>query len=246
MEIPPISLLTPIFDRNKFLNLMICNISCFDYPRELITWEILDSKSKDGKKGKKLFENQEQINFLQKDLGIHIKYTYLDKPMQIGEKRNYLSKNADNKIMINMDSDDIMFPSYLKFSVMNLKQQRVGLTGSNQMLFYDVKNEKFYAISCSALRQLHEASFCYTKKHWKKMGGYETNSQGEGCKMIDGMWEKNIANLPIEKLMICVCHPENTIDKEKFLQGKTEIRLHPQMMMLPHFQVAKNIVLGSK
>ena len=146
MEIPKISLLTPIFNRHKFLNLMICNLSCFDYPRELITWEILDSRSKDNKKGKKLFENQNQINFLQEDLGIKIKYTYIDKPLQIGEKRNYLSKNADNKIMINLDSDDIFFPSYLKCSVMNLKQKKVGLTGSNQMLFFDVKNDKYKRI----------------------------------------------------------------------------------------------------
>ena len=246
MEIPKISLLTPIYDRHKFLNLMICNISCFDYPRELITWEILDSRSRDGKKGKRLFENQEQVKFLERDLRIKIKYTYLDKKMSIGEKRNYLSKNADNKIMINMDSDDIMFPTYLKYSVMNLKQKRVGLTSSNQMLFFDVKNEKFYAISCSALRQLHEGCMCYSKKHWKAMGGFEGSSQGEGAAMIDYMNENNIANLPIEKLMICVCHPDNTIDKEKFLKDKTEIKLHPQMMMLPHFLVAKNCVLGGK
>ena len=242
MEIPKISLLTPIFNRHKFLNLMICNLSCFDYPRELITWEILDSRSKDNKKGKKLFENQNQINFLQEDLGIKIKYTYVDKQMSIGEKRNYLSKNADNKIMINLDSDDIYFPTYLKYSIMNFKQKKVGLCGSNQMLFYDVKNEKYYAISCSAKRQIHEATFCYSKKHWKAMGGYESNSQGEGCKMIDNMNENNIANLPIDRLMICVCHPDNTIDKEKFLKGKTEVTLNPQHKMLPHFLVAKNCV----
>jgi len=242
MEIPKISLLTPIFNRHKFLNLMICNLSCFDYPRELITWEILDSRSKDNKKGKKLFENQNQINFLQEDLGIKIKYTYIDKPLQIGEKRNYLSKNADNKIMINLDSDDIFFPSYLKCSVMNLKQTKVGLTGSNQMLFFDVKNDKYYAINCGALRQIHEGTMCYTKKHWRAMGGFENSSQGEGASMIDNMNEKNITNLKIDNLMICVCHPDNTIDKEKFLKGKTEIKLRKEHQMLPHFLVAKNCV----
>jgi hypothetical protein len=114
------------------------------------------------------------------------------------------------------------------------------------MLFFDVKNEKYYAISCSALRQVHEAAMCYTKKHWKAMGGFESSSQGEGAAMIDYMNENNIANLPIEKLMICVVHNENTIDKEKFLKDKTEIRLSPQHMMLPHFLVAKNCVLGGK
>jgi len=242
MEIPKISLLTPIFNRHKFLNLMICNLSCFDYPRELITWEILDSRSKDNKKGKKLFENDKQIKFLQEDLGIKIKYIYVDKSMSIGEKRNYLSKNADNKIMINLDSDDIYFPTYLKYSVMNLKEKKVGLTGSNQMLFFDVKNDKYYAISCDALRQIHEASMCYTKKHWRAMGGYEISSQGEGASMIDNMNEKNITNLKIDNLMICVCHNENTIDKEKFLEDKTEIKLRKEHQMLPHFLVAKNCV----
>ena len=242
MEIPKISLLTPIFNRHKFLNLMICNLSCFDYPRELISWEILDSRSKDNKKGKKLFENDKQIKFLQEDLGIKIKYIYVDKSMSIGEKRNYLSKNADNKIMINLDSDDIYFPTYLKYSVMNLKETKVGLTGSNQMLFFDVKNDKYFAISCSALRQIHEGTMCYTKKHWRAMGGYEISSQGEGASMIDNMNEKNITNLKIDNLMICVVHNENTIDKEKFLKGKTEIKLRKEHLMLPHFLVAKNCV----
>ena len=34
----PISILTPVYDRKRFLDLMIMNILCQDYPKEKIEW----------------------------------------------------------------------------------------------------------------------------------------------------------------------------------------------------------------
>ena len=219
IKCPPISILTPAYDRRNFLSLMFCNISCFDYPKQLITWEILDTYSKDGKRAEPLFIDDNEVKTFEKQLNIKIKYTYLKKKMEIGEKRNYLSKNADNKIMINLDSDDLYFPSYLKYSLYLKYSKNVSLTGSNQMLFFNVKNNKFYAISCSTLRQMHEATFCYTKKWWRATGGYEKSSQGEGASMVDYMNPNKIANGNIDGMMCCIVHPNNTIDKEYIRQA---------------------------
>ena len=242
MEIPKISILTPTYDRTKFLPLMICNIENFDYPKELITWEILDSFSFKGKRAQKLFKSENEIKALEKQLNIKIKYKYVEKTMSIGKKRNYLSKHSTEKIMINMDSDDIYLPTYLIYSTHLLKTNNANLTGSNSMLFYD--GSKFYAIQCKAKRQIHEATMCYTKKHWKSSNGYSNSSQGEGAGMIDNFNENKIINGEIHHMMVCVVHNNNTIDKNKFLTDKMIIEVNDKELP-PQLDIVKNLLSKS-
>ena len=48
------------------------------------------------------------------------------------------------------------------------------------------------------------------------MNGFKKNSQGEGVQMFSGP-ESKILNLDINRLMLCVAHNNNTIDKQQFL-----------------------------
>ena len=43
MDLPSVSILTPIYDRNKFLPLMIMNMEMINYPKDNLEWVILDS-----------------------------------------------------------------------------------------------------------------------------------------------------------------------------------------------------------
>ena len=44
---PKISVLTPLYNRNKWLPLMLANIYHFDYDKNKLEWYILDSKDGD-------------------------------------------------------------------------------------------------------------------------------------------------------------------------------------------------------
>ena len=48
------------------------------------------------------------------------------------------------------------------------------------------------------------------------INGFIKGSEGEGTSMIDGMNPKTVGLTPIHKVMICICHPGNTIDKTRF------------------------------
>ena len=48
------------------------------------------------------------------------------------------------------------------------------------------------------------------------MGGFENSSKGEGTKMLDGMNEKTIGLTDISNVMFCICHSDNTINKDFF------------------------------
>ena len=222
-EWPKISILTPLYNRNKWIPLMICNLESFDYPPEQIEWCILDSK--DGEEDVRFLENQMIIDLLQKRLGrIKLNYKYIPQKMTIAEKRTYLAKNMmSHNWFANMDSDDIYFPQYLKYSIQNLKVAKKGLSSSNQMLFlFPHYDYKICAIQCQAIRQAHEACMVGTKKYLRSMNYFNKKAEkGEGASVIDGN-EKNVLNLDIQNLMICVCHNNNTCSKEMFKETNVQ------------------------
>jgi len=222
-EWPKISILTPLYNRNKWIPLMICNLESFDYPPEQIEWCILDSK--DGEEDVRFLENQMIIDLLQKRLGrIKLNYKYIPQKMTIAEKRTYLAKNMmSHNWFANLDSDDIYFPGYLKYSISQLRTFKKGLSSSNQMLFlFPHYQYKICAIQCQAIRQAHEACMVGTKKYLRSMNYFNKKAEkGEGASVIDGN-EKNVLNLDIQNLMICVCHNNNTCSKEMFKETNVQ------------------------
>jgi len=217
MEYPKISIITPIYQRNKFKRLIISNLLNLDYPLDKIEYIIDD----DGKE-EKFINNLEELNEFKEAIApIQFIYKHYQKKREIGEKRNNLVKLATNKLIGQMDSDDFMLSSWLKYGVEELKNNKLQLVGTNQMIFIFPNNDwKTTAIQCGEKRMIHEAGMIFSKKHHRAMGGFKKTSQGEGTALIDGMNPKTIGLLQCNKVMICVCHTSNTIDKARFLDLK--------------------------
>ena len=220
---PKISILTPVYNRSKWIPLMVTNLEQFDYPKNKIEWCVLDSR--DGEEDVRFLENDMIKDLLQKRLGkIKLNYQYIDRKMTIAEKRTYLAKNMmSHKWFANLDSDDIYFPGYLKYSITQLKEQKKCLSSSNQMLFlFPHHDYKICAIACQAVRQGHEACMVGTKQYLRSMNYFDSKDQtGEGASIIDGN-EQNVVNLDIQHLMICVCHNNNTCSKEMFVDTNVQ------------------------
>lgn len=241
-KLPTVSILTPVYDRKKFLPLMLLNVKLLQYPREKLEWVICDSLSKDGEAGEKLLENDAEVKECEKITGVKIKYIYKNETMSIGKKRNFLGKQASNTYLANMDSDDIYFPSYLLYSIRGLLHHKKQCCGSPEMIFiYPHKEYKVTAIRCEAMRQIHEATMVMTKKHFKRMGGYECNSQGEGAKIVDGCNSSFFIKTECDKCMLCICHSGNTVDKEQFFSDKRLIE-NIDMDQIPHIEILKSIM----
>ena len=109
------------------------------------------------------------------------------------------------------------------------------------MLFiYPNDNWLCTGIECEQKRMIHEASMVYTKKHHRATGGFvgkgEFGNQGEGVKMVDGMSDKTVAKSEISKVMICICHSNNTINKDRFKKSQVcDIKLPPKEKQLIKF-----------
>ena len=246
MDLPNISILTPTYNRQRFIPLMMANIQSFEYPKEKLEWVIYDDHPE-----YPLFESESQVSQI-KELLKPIKLNYIYDPkrhLSIGEKRNKLVKNAKYKICAFMDDDDVYFPSYLKHSVETMKEKKASLVSSNAMIFvYPEHNFKICHIQCESVRQGHEACMVFTKKHFNSMGGFPKSSQGEGAGMID-FNEKNVAMTDIRQVMMCVAHKKldncnsNTIPKDMFLEKDTGMNLNPEN---PVYQIIQTIYRGFK
>ena len=234
-DLPPVSILIPCYKRRQFLPLMLLNIMELDYPKNKLEINILQDGPED------LFKPGE-LEYFREQSKCKVNYVY-EKGIRrsIGEKRNKLVKMASYKICACMDSDDIYYPTYLRYSVSAMKEHKASITSSAQMLFlFPHYDYKLTGIRCGWKHQGHEACMVFTKKHFRSMGGFvsrgEQKNMGEGVKMI-AYNEKQMVNLDIRFLMICVVHSideGNTIDKDRFKDCDIDGGVHniPQVEML--------------
>ena len=213
MELPCVSINMPIWNRSKWIPLIRHNLLGFQYDRKKLEFVILDDSDTDP-----LFKSDKEVEEFRKEIyPIELKYVRDNVKKSIGEKRNKLCKLSKHKIIACMDSDDLYLPSYLLYAVGELKTNNLSAVGSPEMLFVFPKEKWLVTgIKCATNRQIHEASLVYTKKHFNAMGGFAKNSQGEGAKMFDFMNDKKIKQLEINKIMICICHNDNTCNKDAF------------------------------
>ena len=222
--LPNISILTPTFNRKKFLPLMFYNIYHFTYPKEKIEWNILESNDNSLDNYEKLFKDKSEIINLENSLGIKINYEYIDKRFSIGEKRNWLSNTSSHQYLINMDDDDLYLPSYLNHSIDILMNTDKDITGCLDMLFiYPQKDYQMCFIHCvKDYRLYHEATLCMKKSHWNKYK-YDMINKGEGKNIHGNSKLCDISD--ITKCMICVCWDGNTVNKDKFLDNKINMNI---------------------
>tara|TARA_R110001592_G_scaffold110099_1_gene306186 strand:+ start:56 stop:784 length:729 start_codon:yes stop_codon:yes gene_type:complete len=239
MELPCITILTPTYDRTKFLPLMILNVGLQNYPKDKIEWLICDSYSYEGKEAERLLSDEDLKSVRKRLSPSVVNYHYLEKRMSIGEKRNWLVKNSRYNILINMDSDDIYLSNYCINIVKALQLPKVEIAGSPEMAFiYPHHNYQYSMIQCGSYRQIHEGAMGFKKKHWRRMGGFNKEGTGEGAGLFDGCNEKYFKKLPINELMMCICHTDNTCNKDRFLENKIEIEnFNP-----PHLKLLKDYI----
>ena len=220
--LPTVSVLTPVYNRNKWLPLMIANVCHFDYDKNKLEWFILDSR--DGDEDIRLFNNEEEMKIVRDIIApVKLKYVYIDRKMTIAEKRSYLTKHMSHKWFANVDSDDLYFDQYLKYSINLCRQNKVQLCGSAQMIFcWTHRDFEISAIECSAVRQIHEATMVGTKKYVASMDYYTKNdTKGEGSSLIDGN-ENNVMKSECKECMMCICHNRNTCNKDTFIGANVQ------------------------
>ena len=101
---PFVSVITPTYNRRRFIPALIKCYESQDYPKDRMEWIILD----DGQETVEDFFNE------LKERIPNIRYIYLEDKLLIGGKRNILNQEAKGEIIVAMDDDDFYFCEILQ------------------------------------------------------------------------------------------------------------------------------------
>ena len=188
------SIIIPTYNRKKFEKLIEYNIKCQTY---LNIIEVIIADDGD--------ENQK----LEIDIPYPIQYIRCQR-MSIGSKRNLLCSRAKGEFIAHFDTDDIYFPGYIEYSIKLMLDNNKNATGTSDMIFL-YKDGQTGSMRNALLSMANEATLVYRKSFWNR-GNFSTQQSNEGIRFLEGRhWE--IGHSDINKVMICLCHDENTVDK---------------------------------
>lgn len=192
-----VDILIPTYQRKKFEGLISLNINKQTYP--LIKNVIIADDSND-------------------NLHLDINYSVLSykvERMSIGAKRNFLLSKATSRYAVFMDTDDMYHPEYISHSIHRLLMSGKSITGTSDMLMY--YQDQTYRLSCIFFHAINEATLVIDTHNVKLKFKEQNSSEGlEPLKNHIG----DIVQSDINKVMVCLCHQENTIDKKIWLEER--------------------------
>ena len=193
-----VSIVIPTYNRKAFERLIEYNINSQDY-FNIIEIIVLDDSD---------IDRPLCIRSV-----IPIRY-YTVPRMTIGMKRNCGVKLAHGDYICFIDTDDFYAPDYISYSIFEMETNNKTIAGSADMNMWDGK--QFYKQRCMFLHLLNEATMVFKKSAWSRFA--DTNSN-EAVPFL----EKNMNNIVetnIDRVMCCVCHKNNTVDKTAWLNDK--------------------------
>jgi hypothetical protein len=100
-DCPPITVITPTYNRKTLIEIAFHNLLATDYPQEKIEWIVIEDNEKTPH-----MASEKIIQFQVQAPAIQLKYIPIEGRMSIGEKRNLAIQQATHDIILFMDDDD--------------------------------------------------------------------------------------------------------------------------------------------
>jgi hypothetical protein len=211
-DCPPISIITPTYNRQKLIDIAFHNLLVTDYPKDKIEWVVIEDNEKTPHlAAEKIISFQIQVP------DIKIKYMPIEGRMSIGEKRNHAIENASNDIILFMDDDD-HYPetSFRRRVAWLTKGTKRGQTGANiacctTLALYDLKrgisavNVPPYDIPFA--QRISEATLTFKKSAWLERK-FTDVSLAEGEDWISGR-ENQVIEIPPQQIIVAFSHGNN-------------------------------------
>lgn len=200
---PPVSIITPTYNRRKFLPWLIECIKAQDYPKERMEWLVYDDGS------------DCVLDLLTPYMGpMNIRYFRSDTKLNIGAKRNKLHTEARGDILVVMDDDDYYPPERVSHAVYTIMSKKVDIVGStvNHLFFTDDKG--IWQVGPYNPKHATFGTMAFTKKYVKTHTCDESRVNAEEIEFTN-KYSADLAQLDPRKVMLVMCHSENTFSKDK-------------------------------
>jgi len=200
---PPVSIITPTYNRRKFLPWLAECIKAQTYPRERMEWLVFDDGTD---------KIADVLAPYMKDL--NIRYFSSEEKLNIGAKRNRLHREARGDILVVMDDDDYYPPERVSHAVITLLGKKVEICGSSKNHLYFSDDGGIWEIGPYAPYHATFGTMAFTKKYTESNVCDETLAYAEEVEFTR-RYTSPMAQLDPMKVMLVMCHSDNTYSKDK-------------------------------
>lgn len=227
MSQPFVSVLTPTYNRRKFIPAAIACFKSQTYPMDRIEWIILD-------------DGTDKVGDLFAASGLkNVRYIACPEGVKIpiGAKRNQLNDLAKGEICVCMDDDDYYPPERIRkavFKLCSVAGRRVPVVGSSLLYLFFTDRDEIWSIGPYNKNHCTNGTMAYWSTYGKENRYEETAEKAEERYFLKD-WKTPVLQLQPEDTMLVICHSANTFDKRILLQRK-----NPGMKLLS--TKLKNIV----
>ena len=211
-DCPPISIVTLVHNRPKFIENACLNLLSSDYPRDKIEWVVVDDSDPDQSASNRI------VQFGEKFAPGTLQYIPLTRKRSIGYKRNLGVEKASNEIIVMMDDDDHYPSTSFRRRVAYLLKGRTQYecAACTTIAMYDLLkgtsavNVPPYTLGLA--ERCSEATLTFTKRFWSQQKFPDVGiAEGEG--FLQGRTSQ-VVEIPPQQIIVALSHRNNTGDRK--------------------------------
>ena len=213
MSRPLVSVLTPTYNRRRFIPALIACFKEQSYPQDRMEWIILD-------------DGDDKVGDLFAASGLkNVRYIPTEERLKIGAKRNRLNELAKGEICVCMDDDDYYPPDRVKKAVIKLQSvsgRRIPVVGASQLWLFFADRDEVWSIGPYNQNHCTNGTMAYWTSYSKTSRYDETVDKAEERSFMNN-WTTPVLQLQPQDTMLVICHAENTFDKRILLEQKNPL-----------------------
>jgi len=205
---PFVSVITPTYNRRRFIPQLIECYKAQKYPKTRMEWIILDDGS-------------DPVGDLFKGLDIpNLHYVYLQEKLTIGAKRNLLNKKSCGDVIVAMDDDDYYPPERVSAVITAFKQKpSYELAGASEIYMYYSDIKVIYKLGPYHVNHATNGTMAWKRRYADTHLYDETVTHAEEKSFLEGYKHPMIQLDPL-KVMLVMSHSDNTFDKTKMRENE--------------------------
>ena len=215
--LPFVSIVTPTYNRRRFIPYLLKIIQSQTYPRDRMEWIVYDDGQEEVRD---LFEAARSslptLNFI-----------WSEEKMTLGEKRNRLNQEAKGEIIVAMDDDDFYFPTRVEDAVKALTNSgpiRYQLAGASEVYMFFTDTKDIWKAGPYFEGHATNGTMAWTKEYASKHKYDEAVAFAEEKSFLEN-YKNPLIQLDPKRVMLVMSHSDNTFDK-------TELRTNTNPLLV--------------
>lgn len=224
---PFVSVVTPTYNRVKFMEGLVACYASQDYPKDRMEWIMYDDGTEPA--------GEEFLRLTAAAKLPNVRYIYDPVKVKIGAKRNRLNKEAVGDIVIAMDDDDY-YPSDRVSHVVNKFRSfpKVELAGCSEIFMYYKDNGQIIRLGPYGPNHATNGTMAWRRSYGKTHTYDETVVCAEEKSFLEG-YKHPMIQLDPFKTMLVMSHSQNTFNKNMFRQQENNPIVRKVQMKIKDF-----------